>query len=161
MSTENDRVAAAKVLLGTTYETTLDVASTMDPSLKGAITLSLPTGKDLARIAVIQHGLREGKPLDELDALSGGTIVALSTLSVVVRKAPDWWYRTEGDGKAAVQVPAPEQLRDMHLIWDIWERYVSFRASFSGRGDDDAASETPGGAAAAPAREETQPTAVR
>ena len=160
MNMQNDGAAAAKVLLGTGYETTVDVASTLDPTIKGSVTLSLPSGKDLARIAVIQHGLREGRPLEELDMLSGGTIVALSTLAVVVRKAPDWWYRTEGEGKNAVRIPAPELLLDQQLLWQVWGRYVSFRDSFPRRSNDDASGEAAAGAPSVPAGQEAGAAAV-
>jgi hypothetical protein len=160
MGTQDKKVAVAKIARGTSYETTVEVASTLNPTLTGSVTLSLPSGKDLARIAVIQHDLREGRPLEELDMLSGGTIVALSTLAVVVRKAPDWWYRTEGEGKLAVKIAAPELILDQHFIWDLWGRYVSFRDSFSDRAGNDGAGEPAVGAQPALARAAAAPAPV-
>ncbi len=156
----NDRAAAAKVALGKEHEETIEVRSEQDPALTGAVTYSLPTGKDLMRIAIIQHDLREGRPLEALDNLSGGLAVVMSTLAVVVRRAPDWWYRTEGEGKDARRVAAPELLTDTGLLWDIWGRYVAFRGTFPGSRVDAADREAAGGAGPALAGQAAEPAAV-
>ena len=160
MTTENDRAVAAKIVLGTAYEKTIEVESHLVPTMCGSITFSLPSGKDLARIAILQHDLREGRPLDDLDVLSGGLMVALSTLSVIVRTAPDWWYRVEGEGKTAKRIAAPELLIDQELIWGIWGEYVAFRDTFPRRSDTDASRTATSGTVTAPFSEEAQPASV-
>ena len=158
----NDQAAAAKVALGNDYTQTIEVQSDKYPGLKGSITYSLPTGKDLARIAVLQHDLREGRPLEALDNLSGGLIIVMSTLAIVVNKAPDWWYRTVGEGKDAQRVAAPEMLRDTGLLWDIWGRYVTFRdETFPGQGTDAANRAAADGAEPVLAGAPAEPAAVR
>lgn len=126
----DSEVQAAQVALGADYTETYTVASELNPELNGAITISLPTGREHLEIGIIQHRLRKGVSLNELDEVAASTVVMLSTLSVVVRKAPDWWYRTVGKGKLAEQVPAPEDLHDMDLLWDIFGRYTALRATF-------------------------------
>jgi hypothetical protein len=156
----NDQAAAAKVALGIQYERTIEVASEIDPALKGSVTFSLPTGKDFMRIAVLQHDLREGRPFEELDGLSGGMLVMLSTLSVIVRRAPDWWYRTEGTGKDAKRLAAPELIADVNVLWDIWGGFVTFRDTFPRLGNDQADGQAAGGADPLPAVQAPAPAAV-
>ena len=130
----------AQVALGPDYTHTFSVKSDKDPNLVGEITVSLPNGRDLMRIAVIQYNLREGVPFESLDGFSQSAVIMLSELSVVVRQAPPWWYRTVGTGKDASKVPAPEELRDWDLINDIWGRYSKWSKTFPGRRDEQAAS---------------------
>lgn len=156
----NDRAAAARVALGTALEETIEVQSEKFPELKGSITFSLPNGKDLMRIAIIQHDLREGRPLESLDNLSGGLAVVMSTLAIVVRKAPDWWYQTVGEGKDARKVAAPELLKDTSMLYDIWGRFVAFRDTFPGRGTDEPDHPAATGAQSVSAGDETQQAAV-
>lgn len=156
----NDRAAAAKVALGTEYTETIEVQSELDDRLKGKITYSLPNGKEQARIAVIQHDLREGRSLEALDPLSGGLIVMLAQLSVVVREAPSWWYRTEGIGKDTQQIAAPELIMDQALLWEIWGKFVAFRNTFPRGGSDGADRAPSAGTGTASAREATEPAPV-
>ena len=135
----------AQVALGPEYTHKFSVKSEKDPALTGDITVSLPNGRDLMKIAVVQYQLREGVPFEALDGFSQSAVIILSELSVVVREAPPWWYRTVGTGKDAVKVPAPEELRDWDLINDIWGRYSKWRNTFPGRRDDQAAGGKTGG----------------
>lgn len=127
---------AAKVALGSEYSETYEIKSELDPSLCGSFTISLPTAKEHLEIGVIQHRLRKGVPLNELDSVTASAAVMLSTLSVVVRKAPVWWYRTVGEGRNAEVVPAPEDIHDMDLLWDLYGRYTALRATFPRKSAD-------------------------
>ncbi|MDO8357319.1 MAG: hypothetical protein Q7U76_13090 [Nitrospirota bacterium] len=129
-STRSVDVQAAQVVLGSQYEEVYDVQSELNPAHKGQVAMSLPTGRDQLEIGVIQHRLRKGVPLAELDEVSGSTAIMLAVLSVVVRRAPEWWYRTVGEGKSAERVPAPEELHDMDMLWDLYGRYTALRATF-------------------------------
>jgi hypothetical protein len=133
-----DAARAGQVALGTEYTESFDVASKIIPELKGSLTVAMPNGRDLMRIGVIQHRLRDGVPIEQLDINTRLTVVMLSTLAVVVRKAPDWWYDIKRDGKQREtdRVPAPELVQDMDLLWDIYGRYVAFSDNFpNGRGN--------------------------
>ena len=81
----NTAAQAAKVALGSDYSDTYELKSELDPKLSGSFTISLPTGKDHLQIGVVQHRLRNGVPLDQLDNVTASTDVMLSFLSVVVR----------------------------------------------------------------------------
>lgn len=157
MSEDNLRAAAGKIALGQRYTKTVQVQSRLDETLSGSITFALPNGKDLARMGILQMDLREGRELQSFDMLTGGLIVAMSTLAVVVKDAPDWWYRVEGTTKVA----APELLVDQKLLWDIWGEYVAFRDSFPGRGNDLEGGEPSIGATPVQAREEAGAIAVQ
>lgn len=134
MGQQDNEVAAAKVALGVQYTQTFEVQSKKLPELKGRITVALPTQLDRMRIGVLQHALREGVPLEQLDMSTAGLAVMLSTLAVVVRDAPDWWYEIEKDtaGKVIKREPNPGAILDEELLWDIYGRYVAFRDTFPG-----------------------------
>lgn len=114
----------------TQFTTTFDMQSTLTPDHRGTFTIALPTGADAVKIACVNHRLRSGVAFEDLDPDSQAVLVMLSTLSVVVREAPDWWYCTEGDVPQAKKVPAPEQLRDLPMLWDLFAKYADFRKSF-------------------------------
>lgn len=126
--TEESRVQAARVALGPHDVDTMEVQSKVDPALKGMVTLSLPDGRDLMKIAIIQAKMREGVPYEEFDPLSRMTCTMLSTLAVVVRSAPDWWYHS--DGKGGPRIAAPERIKDLDLLWEIYGRFVALRDNF-------------------------------
>lgn len=130
MGTEDLTVQAARVALGPNHLESVEVQSKLDPALKGTVTLSLPDGRDLMKIAVIQARMREGVPYEELDPLSRMTCTMLSTLAVVVRSAPDWWYHS--DGKGGPRIAAPERIKDLDLLWEIYGRFVAIRDTFPG-----------------------------
>lgn len=132
----NTAAQAAKVALGSDYSETYELKSELDPNMAGSFTISLPTAKEHLEIGVIQHRLRKGVALSELDNVAASTAVMLSVLSVVVRKAPSWWYRTVGDGPRAEVVPAPEEIHDMDLLWDLYGRYTALRATFPRKAAD-------------------------
>lgn len=143
MADSNQAAQAAKVALGTECTETFDVQSKVFPGLTGQITISIHDGRDLLKMGLIQHRLLEGVPLEELNAWTQATIQMLSTVAVVVRKAPDWWYEIvkekdpkTGEEKVVSKTPAPEQVKDVDLLWEIHRRYTAFRGSFPRSGGD-------------------------
>ena len=127
-----DVARAGQVALGTEYTESFEVASKKIPALHGTITVAIPDGRDIMKIGVVQHRLRQGVPIEQLDTNTRLTVVMLSTLTVVVRKAPDWWYEIKRDDKQRQMdhTPAPELVKDLDLLWEIYERYVAFSDSF-------------------------------
>ncbi len=116
-----------------TDSVTITVASKQDPALKGDVTLILPSGADYIKIGIAQARLRGGVPLDQLDTVSAGVVVMLSTLSVVVKQAPDWWYdikrekQPDGTEKEFNRTPAPERIKDLDVLWQLYGRWVALR----------------------------------
>lgn len=126
---------AAIVAAGTDYIDSFDLGDEVEESYRGHFRLCIPTAKDWVKIGIIQHRLREGVPLEELDSVAGSVVVMLSTLAVIVIEAPAYWYKTEGK----TQVAAIEDIRNMDVLWAIYGRYAAFRRTFS-YGEDDSGS---------------------
>ena len=130
------QVQAARVALGTALAHTFEVQSAIFEDMKGPITVSLPDAR-----GVMQMGIASAKhrtdPVtgrvtlsSELDGQSKTMEVILATLTVVVTKAPHWWYREDGAGAAKRLIPAPELLQDTDLLYEIFGRYADWRESF-------------------------------
>jgi len=143
-----DTARSGQIALGIEYTESFDVSSKRVPTLQGTLTVAIPTGRDLLKIGVVQHRLREGVQIEELDPATRMTVVMLSTLAVVVRKAPDWWYDIKRDAhqRESDRTAAPELIPDMDLLWDIYGRYVAFSDSFPDRRRDPSTGRTAEGA---------------
>lgn len=132
----NSQEKAAKVALGTVLRQTFDVESKVFEGLKGTVEVSLPDCRGVLQMGIVSARLRTDKqtgrvvPIEDMDAQSAGMVMMLSTLTVAVTKAPEWWYEVLGTGLEKKYLPAPEKIQDSDLISDLFERYANWRASF-------------------------------
>ncbi len=104
----------------------IDMKLPSGEEFNGSFTIHRPTIGERINIGILEAQRLGG--LSNIDAFTGGLAHMVATLEVVIDDKPTWWK--------------PQELRDVEVINEVYNKYVEYLNTFSGRVEPESGSGT-------------------